>query len=71
MLIAAIASEAVVGTALTRVGLPDLMPLPWGQMMAIFLYAAVACLGINDTLKMAMMRWWLPANPLRAEDRRM
>ena len=67
MLIAAVTAEAVVGTALTRVGLPDLMPLPWWQMMAIFLYAAVACLGINDALKMAMMHWWLPGNRLRAE----
>jgi H+-transporting ATPase len=60
-LMAALAADALAGTALTRVGLPGLMPLPWWQVAAIFGYAMVSCLVINDALKVALIRWRAPA----------
>ncbi len=53
----ALAAETLTGTALTYVGLPELRPLPWWQTLAIFGYALLACLGLNDALKVAMIRW--------------
>jgi plasma-membrane proton-efflux P-type ATPase len=57
---AAVAADALTGTALTFVGLPGLMPLPWGQTLAAFAVAMVACLGVNDAVKVAMIRWRVP-----------
>jgi hypothetical protein len=54
---AAVMAEMLVGTLLTFVGLPGLMPLPWWQTLAVFVYALVVCLGINDALKVAMIKW--------------
>lgn len=45
------------GTALTYVGLPDLGPLPRWQTLAIAGYAIAACLIVNDTLKVILIRW--------------
>lgn len=45
------------GTILTRVGLPGLMPLPWSQTFVIFAYAMVSCLVVNDAVKVAMIKW--------------
>ena len=45
---------------LTRVGIPGLVPLPWWQMLTIFGYAMVACLVVNDAIKVAMIRWRVP-----------
>ncbi len=53
----ALAADAIIGTVLTFVGLPDLLPLPWWQTLGVFLYAMVACLVLNDTVKVAMIRW--------------
>lgn len=61
-LILALAAEVIIGTVLTRIGLDGLSPLPWGQTLAIFGYALVACLGVNDILKVAMVRWLIPAS---------
>ena len=55
--LAAVAADALMGTVLTSVGLPGLMPLPWTQTLAIFVYAMVACLGVNDAVKVAMIKW--------------
>jgi magnesium-transporting ATPase (P-type) len=55
--IAALLADALTGTVLTFVGLPGLMPLPWPQTLAIFVYAMVSCLVLNDTLKVAMIKW--------------
>jgi magnesium-transporting ATPase (P-type) len=60
-LLAALAADAFLGTILTRVGLPGLMPLPWGQALLVFGSAMICCLGINDALKVAMIRWRVPA----------
>ena len=59
-LMAALTADALVGTALTLVGIPDLTPLPWWQTSAIFGYALVACLGVNDVVKVAMIKWRVP-----------
>jgi hypothetical protein len=56
----ALAADALVGTILTFVGLPGLAPLPGWQVLAIFVYAMIACLGVNDALKVAMIRWRVP-----------
>ncbi len=53
----AIAADTIIGTILTFVGLPDLKPLPWWQMLTLFVYAMVACLVVNDAIKVAMIRW--------------
>jgi magnesium-transporting ATPase (P-type) len=55
--LSALAADAVVGTVLTFVGLPGLKPLPWWQMLAIFVCAMISCLGLNDALKVAMIKW--------------
>jgi len=58
-LMAALIADTLVGTVLTRVGLPGLMPLPWSQTLAIFAYAMVSCLVVNDAVKVMMIRWRL------------
>jgi magnesium-transporting ATPase (P-type) len=58
--IAAVTAEALVGTVLTRVGLPGLAPLPWSQTFAIFAFAMVSCLAVNDAVKVAMIKWRAP-----------
>jgi plasma-membrane proton-efflux P-type ATPase len=59
-LMAALAADALTGTVLTFVGLPGLRPLPGRQTLAIFAYAMVSCLIVNDALKVAMIRWRVP-----------
>ena len=56
----AVMAEVLVGTLLTRVGLPGLMPLPWSQTLAIFACAMVLCLLVNDAVKVAMIKWRVP-----------
>jgi H+-transporting ATPase len=60
-LMVSLAVEALIGTVLTRVGIPDLAPLPWSQTGAVLAYAAVSCLVVNDALKVVMIRWRVPA----------
>jgi hypothetical protein len=50
-------ADAATGTVLTFVGLPGLMPLPWWQTLAIFVYAMVSCLVVNDAVKVVMIKW--------------
>jgi len=67
-LMAALAAAALTGTILTRVGLPGLPPLPWWQMFAIFAFALVSCLIVNDALKVVMIKWRVPnAVPTEAD----
>ena len=49
-------------TALTFAGLPSLMPLPWWQTFAIFGYAMVSCLVVNDALKVTMIKRFVPSS---------
>jgi plasma-membrane proton-efflux P-type ATPase len=58
--LSAIAADALAGTILTRAGLPGLAALPWWQTLAIFAYAMVSCLVVNDALKVAMIKWRAP-----------
>lgn len=60
-LVIALTLDALVGTVLTFAGLPDLMPLPWWQTLAILSYAMVACLVVNDAVKVAMIKWRVPS----------
>lgn len=60
-LVMAVAAELAVGTALTRIGLPGMMPLPWGQTFGIFAYALVSCLVVNDTLKVVLISGRIPS----------
>jgi magnesium-transporting ATPase (P-type) len=55
--LAAIGADAIIGTVLTVVGLPGLKQLPWWQPLAIFAYAMVSCLVVNDAVKVAMIKW--------------
>ncbi|MGB9122320.1 MAG: plasma-membrane proton-efflux P-type ATPase [Candidatus Angelobacter sp.] len=59
-LLAALIVETLTGTILTRVGLPGLMPLPWSQELAIFAYAMVSCLVVNDAVKVVIIKWRVP-----------
>jgi plasma-membrane proton-efflux P-type ATPase len=58
--LSALVADALTGTVLTRVGLPGLMALPWWQTLAIFAYAMVSCLLLNDAVKVAMIKWRVP-----------
>lgn len=53
----ALTADAITGTVLTFVGLPGLMPLAWWQTLAVFVYALVSCLVLNDAVKVAMIKW--------------
>ena len=53
----AIAADVIAGTVLTFVGLKGLLPLPWWQTLAVFVYAMVSCLVLNDAVKVAMIKW--------------
>jgi magnesium-transporting ATPase (P-type) len=59
-LAAALAADASIGTALTYLGLPGLLPLPWWQTLALLCYALLACLLVNDTLKVMLLRRLVP-----------
>jgi magnesium-transporting ATPase (P-type) len=67
-LVAALAADALVGTALTFAGLPDLKPLPVSQMLGVLVFAMVSCLVVNDVLKVILIRWRVPnaATPIAA-----
>ncbi len=59
-LVAALLADVLIGTGLTFVGLPGLSPLPAWETLAIFIYAMLACLMVNDALKVALIRWQVP-----------
>jgi hypothetical protein len=59
-LAAALVADVITGTILTRVGLPGLEPLPWLQTLAVFVYAMVSCLVVNDAVKVVMIKWRVP-----------
>jgi len=59
-LLVSLTADALTGTVLTRVGIPDLMPLPWSQTLSILVYAMCVCLVVNDAVKVAMIKWLVP-----------
>ncbi len=56
----ALGGVTLIGTLLTLVGIPGLMPLPWWQTLGIFSYAMMSCLIVNDAVKVAMIQWRVP-----------
>jgi H+-transporting ATPase len=52
-----LAGETLAGTAATLAGLPELMPLPEWQILTIFVYSILMCLGVNEVLKVGLIRW--------------
>lgn len=60
ILLAALVADALTGTALTLAGIPGLVALRWWQMFAVFCNAMVACLLLNDALKVAMIKRFVP-----------
>lgn len=59
-LMIALAADAFAGTLFALVGLPGLAPLPWSQMLAIFAFAMVSCLFVNDAIKVALIKRLVP-----------
>ena len=57
--VAAVMAEVLLGTVVTYVGLPGLVPLPWRQTLSVFVCAMVSCLVVNDALKVAMVKWYV------------
>jgi H+-transporting ATPase len=64
-LVAALMADVLTGTVLTFVGLSDLVPLPWWQTLTVFVFALVSCLGVNDAVKVAMIKWRVPSALVR------
>lgn len=60
-LMVALTADALVGTVLALVGLPGLAPLPWWQMLAIFGFAMISCLVVNDSVKVLLIKQLVPA----------
>jgi hypothetical protein len=65
-------ADAVVGTALSTVGLPGLTPVPWPETATAFVAAMICGLGVNDGVKVALIRATLGRafNPAAAAARR-
>jgi plasma-membrane proton-efflux P-type ATPase len=63
--LSALVANLLIGTVLTYVHIPGLMPLPMGQTLTIFIYAMVACLGVNDAMKVVMIKWLIPGAVVR------
>jgi magnesium-transporting ATPase (P-type) len=59
-LIAAVMGEVLIGTGLTYVELPKLLPLPWSQSLEILAYVCICCLVVNDIVKVVLIRWRVP-----------
>jgi H+-transporting ATPase len=66
-LIFALIADVTIGTILTFVGIPGLMPLQWNLILMIFGYSMVACLAINDSLKVVLIRWLVPTAVVRKQ----
>jgi plasma-membrane proton-efflux P-type ATPase len=60
-LLCALVCVGLAGTLLTHIGLAPLTSLPWSVTTAIFAYAMLCCLALNDPLKVAMIRWRIPS----------
>ena len=58
--LAALLAGTFVGNALTHAGFPGLALLPWWQMLAIFSFALVSCLVVNDTVKVVLIKRLVP-----------
>jgi H+-transporting ATPase len=59
-LVIALVIEVLVGTAMTFFGISDFTLLPYWQILSLFGFAMISCLGINDTLKVLLIRRYIP-----------
>jgi plasma-membrane proton-efflux P-type ATPase len=59
--VTAVLAEIIIGTVLTLMGLPGLMPLPWWQPVLILAFAMLTCLILNDAVKVMMIKWRVPS----------
>jgi magnesium-transporting ATPase (P-type) len=48
--------DALIGTGLSMIGVSGMSPIPWVETLAVFGYAMVCCLGVNDVVKVALTR---------------
>ena len=55
-LLGALVVAALVGTGLSTTGLSGMSPIPWEQTLAVFGYAMVCCLLVNDVVKVTLTR---------------
>lgn len=55
-LVVALVLDALVGTLLSTIGIPSLRPLPWEQTLTVFSAAMLCCLGVNDFVKVALLK---------------
>jgi len=60
-LIIALIAGASTGTLLTLLRFPGLAPLSWTEILPLFTYAMASCFITYDGLKVAMIRWLIPA----------
>jgi magnesium-transporting ATPase (P-type) len=58
--LAALITGTCVGNVLTHAGFPGLAPLPWYPMLAIFGFAMVSCLVVNDAVKVTLIKRLIP-----------
>lgn len=65
--LSALVANLLIGTALTFAHIPELMPLPWWQELIIIVYAMVACLGVNDAVKVVMIKRLIPGAVARRQ----
>jgi len=56
ILLLALFLDALVGTALSTMGIRGLAPLAWQETVFVFGYAMLCCLFVNDILKAALMK---------------
>ena len=66
LVMAAVVAETLIGTAVLFAGLPGLAPLPWWQALALFGYAMVSCLVVNEVVKVVLIKWRMPAAVAKA-----
>ena len=60
----AVTAELFIGTLVTYLKLPGLIPLPWWQPFFILSFSMFTCLIINDAVKVVMIKWRLPSASL-------
>jgi len=65
--LSALVANLLIGTALTFAHIPELMPLPWWQELIIIVYAMLACLGVNDAVKVVMIKRLIPGAVARRQ----
>jgi magnesium-transporting ATPase (P-type) len=55
-LLVALVVDALVGTGLSTIGVSGMSPIPWEQTLAVFGYAMICCLFVNDVVKVTLTR---------------